>query len=151
MSRYPSITPVDGRPITGLTPRMVQTLLRAAKEIRRRTGYSMWYNRNLRTAVYCMGIDPARGCAQMEPVFNRNTFSPPDVRRMCRILHKTARQSASDHDRVLARIEERKRDAIENEYRKRAEDIGDEFRSRARFVVGRFEAGHKVKPTVLVP
>lgn len=150
MSKYPSITPLDGRPVTGIDSDTLAELVAAAEDVHARTGYVGWYNRRRRTVIWVFGADPSRGGAGEEPVFQRGRYLPLDVERSCRVV-RLAKKRMREQDAEIARADRDRRARAEREFRSRADDLAPEFRDRTRFDLRRLLDGRHARPTVLIP
>lgn len=150
MNRYPSIVPLDGRPVPGVSDEILAELLEAAEDVRARTGFVGWYHTRRQTIIWIMGADPRNGGAHEEPIFQRGRYLRVDTDRTCRII-RLAKKSIAEQDAEMAKAEFNRVSEMMQAIRRRAENMGPELQSRMRHFVRRVEDGRHSRPSVLVP
>lgn len=103
-NRYPWMTPVDGRPLPGMSSTDAARVRRWAGQIQSRTGLKPFYNSNFKNVLFALGDEPFGGPITV-PVYQGNAVrevQPQEIDDACSAIG-LARLSRAEKDRIAAR------------------------------------------------
>lgn len=147
---YPMLYRLDGRDVPTLPDSLMPEILRACRIVEQRTCYTAWYNVDLKSVIWVIGEDPARGAADQDVLFHKGRYSPIDAEQTCRLLER-ARQPWKHKQRAVERGKAWHKEQLDKKAAATGSDLGPELKSLIRYNVRKLIDGRHSRPVITVP
>lgn len=138
---YEHLHLVDGRSLPGVPDHLIPEITEACRQIKARTGCTGYYHEQMRGVQYHVGDEPNGGPAA-DILFQKDRYIPINATNTIERVQRVVNKSKAEKD---AEIEKHRRREIEkryNEQKRLASNLAPEFKSRAKFTLGKLENKH---------
>lgn len=150
MNPYPFLYRIDGRSIPGVPRSVNARLKRDCDRVYRLTGRKAYYHLLRGTVLFMLSKDLDRGGSAEEVVFDSGRWLPINTQRVTNECRMCDNMNAQQKKRLVARGEKSHDEARARYARDHADNVLDEFRSVARYLVRKHQSRHS-RPIITVP